>query len=604
MLQVAAYCRVSTDKEDQANSFEAQQRYFREYIQRQPDWELQGIYADEGFSGTSTNKRVEFNKMLHAAELGQIDLIVTKEVSRFTRNTVDALQITRELRRRGVGVLFLNDSLDTRTNDGELRLTIMSSFAQDESRRTSERSKWGQMRSMEKGVVFGGSLLGYDVIGGKMTVNPEGAEVVRLIFHKYLQERKGCSTIARELREAGILSSKGNCLWSSATVTKILKNEKYCGDLIQKKTYTPDFLTHEKKYNHGKEPLVELKDHHEPIIDRETWQAVQRELSRRNRATGCGGHGNRYPLSGKIRCGECGKSFSHRTKKRQDGSSYYRWCCFTATNEGLRRTDGAGNTIGCSVGRQIRDDIAMDLLRRSVNDVTLDKKAIISNLARVVESVLASGEDSGEQELRRLELEFEKLQARSDAILDRFERAVESVLVQVLPFARPVQFVQMHDGQAGLLAQPAGERALPRTAGADKQDSLCAHLLSTSAISRMISPASANPAAPGTNEMEPGAPGAMRYGSSWENTAFTPRTPRFRSCCRTVRASGQTVVFSMSAISNAVGSSLLPAPMAHTTRQPALFARSIKSSLDGTESMQSATKSYRLRSIWSAVDSS
>ena len=273
MLQVAAYCRVSTDKEDQANSFEAQQRYFREYIQRQPDWELQGIYADEGFSGTSTNKRVEFNKMLHAAELGQIDLIVTKEVSRFTRNTVDALQITRELRRRGVGVLFLNDSLDTRTNDGELRLTIMSSFAQDESRRTSERSKWGQMRSMEKGVVFGGSLLGYDVIGGKMTVNPEGAEVVRLIFHKYLQERKGCSTIARELREAGILSSKGNCLWSSATVTKILKNEKYCGDLIQKKTYTPDYLTHEKKYNHGKEPLVELKDHHEPIIDRETWQA-------------------------------------------------------------------------------------------------------------------------------------------------------------------------------------------------------------------------------------------------------------------------------------------------------------------------------------------
>ena len=190
-------------------------------------------------------------------------------------------------------------------------------------------------------------------------------------------------------------------------MTKILKNEKYCGDLIQKKTYTPDFLTHEKKYNHGKEPLVALKDHHEPIIDRETWQAVQRELSRRNRATGCGGHGNRYPLSGKICCGECGKSFS-------------RWCCFTATNEGLRHTDGAGNVIGCSVGRQIRDDIAMDLLRRSVSAVTLDQKAIISSLARIVESVLVSGEDSGEQELRRLELELEKLQARNDTIHDRF----------------------------------------------------------------------------------------------------------------------------------------------------------------------------------------
>ena len=147
---------------------------------------------------------------------------------------------------------------------------------------------------------------------------------------------------------------------------------------------------------------------------------MQRELSRRNRATGKGGHGNRYPLSGKIRCGECGKSFSHRTKKRQDGSSYDRWCCFTATNEGLRRTDGAGNTIGCSVGRQIRDDVAMNLLRRSVNAVTLDRNAVIRNLTRIVESVLSSGEDSGRQELRRLEAELEKLQARSDAILDRF----------------------------------------------------------------------------------------------------------------------------------------------------------------------------------------
>ena len=123
MLQVAAYCRVSTDKDDQANSFEAQQRYFRERIEREQDWDLQGIYADEGLSGTSTRKRVEFNRMIHAAEMGKIDLIVTKEGSRFTRNTVDALQITRELRRRGIGVLFLNDSLDTRTNDGELRLT-------------------------------------------------------------------------------------------------------------------------------------------------------------------------------------------------------------------------------------------------------------------------------------------------------------------------------------------------------------------------------------------------------------------------------------------------------------------------------------------------
>ena len=389
MLQVAAYCRVSTDKEDQANSFEAQQRYFREYIQRQPDWELQGIYADEGFSGTSTNKRVEFNKMLHAAELGQIDLIVTKEVSRFTRNTVDALQITRELRRRGVGVLFLNDSLDTRTNDGELRLTIMSSFAQDESRRTSERSKWGQMRSMEKGVVFGGSLLGYDVIGGKMTVNPEGAEVVRLIFHKYLQERKGCSTIARELREAGILSSKGNCLWSSATVTKILKNEKYCGDLIQKKTYTPDYLTHEKKYNHGKEPLVELKDHHEPIVSRELFEKANRILDEKSLTQeGKAKHSNRYPFSGKIKCGCCGSSYVARYKNRNNGTRYKAWRCYKSATQGSPHTDKAGNPLGCS-NPSIRNEDAVHIMYLVTRSLQLEEKKITANLLSVIQSVLS-----------------------------------------------------------------------------------------------------------------------------------------------------------------------------------------------------------------------
>lgn len=420
MLQVAAYCRVSTDKDDQANSFAAQQRYFHERIEREPDWELQGIYADEGISGTSTKNRAEFNRMLRAAEMGKIDLIVTKEVSRFARNTVDALKITRELRKRDIGVLFLNDNIDTRDHDSEFRLSIMSSVAQEESRKTSDRSKWGQTRSMEQGVVFGGSLLGYDVQGGKMTVDPKGAAIVRLIFRKYLDECKGCGTIARELREAGILSSRGQCRWSSATVVKILKNEKYCGDLVQKKTYTPDFLTHEKRYNHGQEPIVEIKDHHEPIIDRETWQAVQQELRRRNRARGSGGHGNRYPLSGKIRCGACGKSFVRRTKTRKDGSSYRRWCCFTATSEGLRRTDGAGNPLGCSVGRQLREDVAMDILRRSVDAVPPDKMAIISDLFRIVEQVLSNGEDDEQQEKCRLEQELEKLQGRSDAILDRF----------------------------------------------------------------------------------------------------------------------------------------------------------------------------------------
>ena len=148
MIQVAAYCRVSTDKEDQANSFETQQRYFREWIDRNPEWMLQEIYADEGISGTNTKKRTQFNRMIRAAREGKIDLIITKEVSRFARNTVDTLEYTRELRKRGIGVLFLNDNINTMDADGEPRLTIMSSIAQNESRMTSDRVKWGQKRCM------------------------------------------------------------------------------------------------------------------------------------------------------------------------------------------------------------------------------------------------------------------------------------------------------------------------------------------------------------------------------------------------------------------------------------------------------------------------
>ena len=190
-MKVAAYCRVSTDKEDQANSFESQQRYFREYIGRQPDWELYQVYADEGITGTSAKKRVAFQRMMHDARLHRFDLILTKEVSRFSRNILDTIAYTRDLRNLGIGVQFVNDGIDTLEPDSELRLSIMGSIAQEESRKISSRVKWGQTRRMEQGVVFGRSMLGYDVKDGKMTVNPQGAEIVRLIFHKYVHERKG-----------------------------------------------------------------------------------------------------------------------------------------------------------------------------------------------------------------------------------------------------------------------------------------------------------------------------------------------------------------------------------------------------------------------------
>ena len=196
LIKAAGYCRVSTAKDDQANSFESQQRYFKEYINRQPDWEFYEIYADEGITGTSTKKRTRFNQMINDAYMGKFNIIITKEVSRFSRNILDTISYTRELKALGVYVIFMNDGITTSDPDAELRLSIMGSLAQEESRKTSARVKWGQTRQMEQGVVSGRSMLGYDVKDGKMTVNPEGAEIVRLIFHKYGNEKKGTSVIA------------------------------------------------------------------------------------------------------------------------------------------------------------------------------------------------------------------------------------------------------------------------------------------------------------------------------------------------------------------------------------------------------------------------
>ena len=199
MLRVAAYCRVSTSQEDQRNSLENQRRYFSEYISRQPDWELVEVYADEGLSGTSSD-RPAFRRMLAAAAEEKIDLILTKEVSRFARNTVDTLAYTRLLRRQGVGIVFIGDHIDTRQNDGEFRLTIMASVAQEESRKISERVKWGQQRWMERGVVFGcNNIYGFTLKNGELTVKPEQAVIIRKVYRWFLLDGKGTCMIAREL---------------------------------------------------------------------------------------------------------------------------------------------------------------------------------------------------------------------------------------------------------------------------------------------------------------------------------------------------------------------------------------------------------------------
>ena len=421
MIMVASYCRVSTDKDDQANSFESQRRYFREYIARQPDWELYKVYADEGITGTSTKKRVQFNQMIHDAHKGKFKLIITKEVSRFSRNILDTIAFTRELKALGVGVLFMNDGINTLDPDSELRLSIMGSIAQEESRKTSARVKWGQTRQMERGVVFGKSMLGYDVKGGKLYLEPKGAEIVKLIFHKYGVEKKGSSIIARELREAGYLTFRGHTNWTNTHIVKILRNEKYVGDLLQKKTITLDYLTHQKKYNRGEEEMVYIRDHHEPIISRELWDLVQDEIELRNRKGTYGaGHSNRYMFSGKIKCGVCGASFVSRTKHNKGGSSYKRWCCYNAATDGLRHIDAQGNEVGCNVGCLLRDELAWDILQYAIKVIRAKPKWFAKRVIEHAKNYIVNSEVTFTETQDEVEEAIRKLEGKKREVLDAF----------------------------------------------------------------------------------------------------------------------------------------------------------------------------------------
>ncbi len=461
--RVAAYCRVSTDNDDQANSFESQQRYFRQYIERNPDWELYAIFADEGISGTNTKKRKEFNRMIACAKNGDFDLIITKEISRFARNTLDSIFYTRDLKKHGVGVIFLNDNINTLDGDAELRLAIMSSIAQEESRKTSERVKWGQKRQMEQGVVFGRSMLGYDVKDGKMTINEDGAKIVRLIFRKFVDEGKGTHVIARELREEGISPMRVK-EWSNTVILRVIRNEKYCGDLVQKKTYTPDFLSHEKKYNRGQEEFVILKDHHEPIISRELFDKANRILDAKSLSQeGKAKHSNRYPFSGKIKCGRCGASYVARYKTRKDGSQYKAWRCFEGAKHGSPHIDKAGNHVGCS-GTSIRNEEAIHIMYLVCKQLTIDRQKVADNLIKTIQKVISldmTGADTNTLEekkeaaqKKRTDLidlytsgdidrdEFTALRAKYDAEINSLKSMMESMEKQQVVIAKQKELME------------------------------------------------------------------------------------------------------------------------------------------------------------------
>jgi len=417
-LRVAAYCRVSTDKDDQINSLNSQRQYFTDYIKNRKEWTLVNVYYDEGISGTSTKKRKGFNSMIAEAKMKNIDIILTKEISRFARNTLDSLKYTRELKDLGIGVLFISDNINTLDPDSELRLTIMASIAQEESRKTSERVKWGQTQRMKAGIVFGRDMLGYFVKDGKLIINHDETETVRLIFHKFLNENKGTHVIARELREAG-LRPKRVKQWSNVTILRILRNEKYVGDLLQKKTFTPDYLTHAKKYNRGHEDMIYLRDHHEPIIDREIWDKTQKELIRRSPSDEQKSkHSNRYWCSGKLVCGECGKSFVSRKKNLKNGEVYKAWRCYSAANHGTRKTDTYGDEIGCN-SKAISDKVALSCAKFVIEHIRFNKEKIIKELSNDIKTVLSQDVTT---------IDVKKLHGKIDDINDKKTKAINAMI--------------------------------------------------------------------------------------------------------------------------------------------------------------------------------
>lgn len=323
--RVAAYARVSTEAEEQASSYEAQIDYYTHYIQSRTEWEFAGMYADEGITGTSTKHREGFKTMIADALAGKIDLILTKSVSRFARNTVDTLTHVRKLKDAGVEVYFEKENIWTLDSKGELLITIMSSLAQEESRSISENVTWGHRKRFADGKIMVpyASLLGYKKgEDGNLAIDETQAPIVRRIYARFL-EGATPQTIAKELTADQIPTPRGKQIWSPSTVRSILTNEKYKGDALLQKSFTTDFLTKTMKVNEGEVPQYYVTGNHEPIITPATWDVVQTELARRAGK----GTSNTHPFANKITCSECSGSFGRKVWHSTSKYRRYIWRC-------------------------------------------------------------------------------------------------------------------------------------------------------------------------------------------------------------------------------------------------------------------------------------
>ncbi|MBU5471632.1 recombinase family protein [Falcatimonas sp. MSJ-15] len=466
--RVAGYARVSTDHEDQQTSYEAQVDYYTNYIKGRDDWEFAGLYSDEGISATNTKHRDGFNQMIADALAGKIDLIITKSVSRFARNTVDSLTTIRKLKEHNIECYFEKENIWTFDSKGELLLTIMSSLAQEESRSISENVTWGHRKRFADGKVsFAYSrVMGLDKgSDGQIIVNKEQAEVVKLLFRLFLNGMTP-HAIAAELTKRGIKSPSGKDKWNQGTVRRMLSNEKYKGDALLQKEFTVDFLTKKHKKNEGEVPQYYVEGNHEAIISPQVFDLVQAELERRKRT-----EGTRYSgvtiFSNKIKCGDCGGWYGSKV-----------WHSTDQYRKVIYRCNHKYKNEKCQTPHVTEDEVKA-LFVKAYNELLSEKNDIIANAEIIFQTLCTT--DNLLEEKQRLEDEIlilvemtqnivaenarvaqdqEEYQKRYDGLVQRYEAAkkeydelAERIEQKEAQGERMRQFIKTLQKQEGIITE-------------------------------------------------------------------------------------------------------------------------------------------------------
>ena len=417
--RVAAYCRVSTDSEEQLNSYEAQKSYYTQKIADSPDWEMAGIYADEGISGTSMKKRTEFKKMITACKRGRIDLIITKSLSRFARNTVDCLETVRLLKANGIGVYFEKENINTLTESSEFLITLFSGFAQAESESLSKNVAWGWRKSAEAGNVYFQykRMLGYRKgTDGQPEIVPEEAEIIRRIYRRYLA---GCSLgqIKQELEQDNIPTAQKVERWSSAVIHNILTNEKYMGDALLQKTYITDCITKKVKKNMGERPMYYVENNHPAIVSREMFDQVQKEMTRRSSKrkvlqksgkTELGKYSGKYALTELLVCGECGSPYKRATWAR-NGKKRIVWRCVSRLEFGTKY---------CHNSPTLDESRLHNAILAAMNEYTAIRQEVCPDVLAMVEEAKRAMSQAGAM-LLELKKRMDAVSQEQSDVLDR-----------------------------------------------------------------------------------------------------------------------------------------------------------------------------------------